>query len=886
MLRDYERKRDLGRSPEPAGGQPGSGALLFAVQKHAARRLHYDLRLEVDGVLKSWAVPAGPSLDPGAKRLAVMVEDHPLDYASFEGVIPEGQYGAGGVIVWDRGDYSPEADGALFFDDRAGAEAQARRGLERGKLSFYLRGGKLKGSWALVRMRQAGDNWLLIKHADAYADPAKDILQEARSVISGLTVEEIKAGKRPGPPRPQEIPGARPAPFPEAVAPMLASLAEAPFTDPAWLFEPKLDGYRTLAFVRQGRVTLKSRRGLDVTAEYPYLLPGLEKQPVETAAFDGEIVALDDKGRPSFQGLQQHLKLIREKSRSEAGAHVLYYVFDILYLDGYDLRGAALSERQAVLRRALAPDNRVRLIDSFEGDGAAVYRAAVANGLEGIIAKRKDSVYEPGRRSRSWLKIKAVQTGEFIIAGYTQGGGARAGAFGSLLLGYYDGDRLVYSGNVGTGFDEATLADLKARMDRLRTERPAFEIPPMPPVTWLRPELVAEVKFAEWTQEGYLRAPVFLRLREDKAPAEVRRNEAPIAGESTSPPGDRQGLLEQLQRPGDSFGVEVDGSRFGLTNLDKALWPAAAGSRALTKRDLLLYLARVSALLLPHLRDRPLTLTRYPHGIHGEHFYQKHYSDPLPDFVERVSLSSEHAGGFQDYIMCNNLPTLLWLGQLADLELHTWFSRVSAAPEGFALDSFGPSPKEAADRLLDYPDFIVFDMDPYIYSGREKGGAEPELNRRAFLKVCEIALRLKEVLDSLSLAGFIKTSGKTGLHIFVPVRREYDYAAVRSAAGAVSGYLLRRYPADITTEWSVDKRAGKIFLDFNQNVRGKTLAAAYSPRPTPEATVSMPLRWEELGKAYPTDFTILTAPARLARTGDLWAGILDAKHDLKRILQG
>ncbi len=894
MLRNYEEKRDFSRSPEPPPiKRAGAGPLTFVVHKHDARRLHYDLRLEVDGALKSWAVPQGPSADPEERRLAVMVEDHPLDYGSFEGVIPAGEYGAGEVIVWDSGTYSPEHAGNLYFEDRTGGEKLMQEGIGKGKISFYLRGEKLKGSWTLVKLARGDKDWLLIKHRDEFAGKA-DVLKDERSVLSGLTIADLKAGRLPGessPVRLDNLPGVRRAPLPDTLAPMLASLTPEPFSDPDWLFEPKLDGFRSIAIIK-GAARMLSRRGLDITANFREIADSLKRQPAAELVLDGEIVAIDETGRPCFQCLQNHLGMNVEPAalHGHGPVSIVYYVFDILYLDGFDLLNVPLIERKGVLSRVLKPEDLVRAIDYFEKEGQLVYEGAIRQGLEGTIAKRKDSTYEPGRRSHSWLKVKATRSEDFVIGGYNQGAGSRAHSFGSLLLGYYDDrGRLIYAGNVGSGFSDEDLEHLTRRLSELKTDTMPFaEKPPLTsPTTWVRPELVAEIKFAQWTHGGYLRAPVFLHLRQDKPPQEARPGEVVAAprksagGQSGGPPQNEvESVLKQLEDPAEELDLKVDGHRIGLTNLNKEFWPAIEGRRALTKRDLLVYFARVSPWLLPHLKDRPLTLKRFPDGIYGEHFYQKHWEHKVPGFVRTVPITEEESGR-RDYMLCNNLAALMWLGQIADIELHTWFSRISPEPDMLDDPRAIASVEEAADYLADYPDFLIFDIDPYIYSGKEGRGEEPELNRRAFARTVEVARWLKEVLDSLKLSAFIKTSGKTGLHIFVPMRRRLDYGTVRSAAGTVADYLLRQHPKEVTTEWSVEKRRGKIFIDHNQNVRGKTLASVYSPRVSPEASVSTPLRWDELEKVYPTDFTMFNIPERLAVAGDLWAGILDAKRDLQ-----
>ena len=907
-LDEYEAKRDFARTPEPppeASLEPSAGGpLTFVVQQHRATRMHYDLRLEVGGAMPSWPVPRGPSLDPAERRLAIQTEDHPLGYASFEGVIPRGEYGAGEVIVWDNGTYSPDEDGALSFHDRAEAEARVLDGIERGKLSVTLRGRKLKGSWALVRTSAEERSWLLIKHRDEAADPSRDLVAEDSSVISGLTIADLQAGRLPDPAR-QGVPPDLAAlsrvergELPRALAPMQAALADGPFDSPDWLFEPKLDGIRALAFIEDGAVTLRSRRGLDVSAQYPALARAIAAQPVSSAILDGEIVALDERGAPSFERLQQRMNLGGEGdiARADAALPVLFFPFDLLYLDGFDLRRTPLAERIEVLARVLRPGPLLQPVQSFEADGVAAYEAAVALGFEGVVAKRRDGAYLDGRRSRQWLKVKARRSGDFVIGGWREGEGARAGSFGALLLGAYDEDgALRYVGRVGSGFSDRALAELRPRLDALAAEADPFaDAPPEPGrLTFVRPELVAEVEFANWTGDGRLRAPVFLRLRDDKPPSEALRADAvaaappAVAATPEAADNDRAALdsvLDQLGREGERTHLEVAGVELAVTNLDKVLWPETAEQRALTKRDLLHYLATVSPWLLPHLRGRPLTLTRYPNGIEGGSFYQKHYDRP-PPFVETITVYTDSANGDQQAILCNNLPTLLWLGQLADLELHVSLARVSPQPDAGHLGaSFSGSKAQVEASLLNYPDFVLFDLDPYIYAGTERAGDEPELNRRAFTKAVEVARGLKELLDAASLSSFVKTSGATGLHICVPVLRQFDYAAVRSVAETFGGFLQRAHPRDVTLEWSVDKRGGKIFVDVNQNARIKNLAAAFSPRPKPGAPVSMPLRWDELDRVYPTDFTILTAPARIAEVGDPWADILSHKHDLAALL--
>jgi bifunctional non-homologous end joining protein LigD len=901
-LDEYRAKRDFSRTPEPppSAGQVRAGPLTFVVQKHAARRLHYDFRLEVDGVLKSWPIPNGPSYTHGERRLAVMTEDHPLEYASFEGLIARGEYGGGQVIVWDAGIYAPEDNGQPCFD-RPRAESLVRKGIQQGKLTVFVYGRKLHGGWTLVHTRDK--NWLFLKKDDAFADASHDVLAEDASILSGLTIEDLKAGRLPdrsmAPPlvlEPADVPGARRGRVPKMLSPMQPSVAARPFSSPQWLFEPKLDGYRVIATLDDGEISLASRRGIDCSAEYPWLVEALRHQPYQDAMFDGEIVALDDLGRPSFQLLQNRA--------SEPRPFMVYYAFDILYRDGYDLRGVPLEQRKALLSASLvpAPGERVRVVDAYPEHGETMYAAALDNGMEGIVAKRRDSRYETGKRTDAWLKIKATHSDEFVVGGYTVGSGARASTFGSLVLGYYKpgASKLTYVGHAGSGFDERTLNSLYPRMKAMRIDESPFEgdIPHIGvwhrpgkadgPITWIRPELVAQVKYAERTSDGILRAPVFIGLRDDKTPKDVGDIDLVVPPTESPAVGADQAadLIQRLeQHTGEKLTLTIDGHPVAFSNLNKVFWPAHGDQRALTKRDLVVYFARVARYLLPHLHDRPLTLVRYPNGVAGGHFYQKHYEQPLPEFVETVWLYSDHNKGDGEYLLGNNLATLLWLGQVADIELHTWYSRVDTSGDAEGLPTtFAGSLENMQQSALNYPDFVVFDLDPYLYSGNEARGAEPELHPEGFQATCQVALWLKDLLDGLGLASFVKTTGRTGLHIYVPITRTLDYHATHSISETLARFLVQQHPKEATMEWAVDKRTGKVFVDYNQNVRGKTLASIYSPRVLPWAAVSMPLCWDEVGKVFPTDFTILTAAARLQQVGDLWSGILEAKHDLAGLL--
>ena len=900
-LDQYREKRDFAATPEPPDAVPEgrAGPLTFVVQKHDATRLHYDLRLEVGGVMKSWAVPRGPSSDPSVRRNAVRTEDHPIAYSAFEGVIPKGQYGAGEVIVWDAGTYAPEHERVFDFSSREEADAAMEAAIEAGKISVQMRGRKLKGSWSLVK---TSTDWLLLKHDDPLADAGADLTEQGRSVVSGLSLDDIRAGrlprhrKSPSDYTPDALNGSQPAPFPNSLPPMMASVRE-PFSHPDWLFEPKLDGIRAVAHVSAGEARLYSRRGTDLTATYPGLVAALAAQPVAEAVFDGEICAFDERGVPSFELLQQRMNLAGELdvAAAEARVPVTYMAFDLLHLDGFDLTGAVLEERKEALARVLAPVGPVSLVEHLQAEGREAYDGAVALGLEGVVAKRRGSRYLPGKRSDSWAKIKARRTAEFVVAGFTRGEGLREPTFGALLLAALDDDgALTYRGRAGGGFTDAMLADLRPRLDALATEASPF--PETPPeaedATFVRPEMVVEVEYTEVTSQGLLRAPVFKRLRPDKAPEDaVFVQTEPAPAPAPAPPGAPSlsslaaSVLRQLESSSDELRLEIGGHELPVTNLGKALWPEHDAQRAVTKRDLLRYLATVAPMMLPHLRDRLITLTRYPNGIGDLHFYQKHSEGPPPEFVEMVPVHSEGASGDRDFLLCNNLATLLWLGQLANLEFHATMARVSPAPDAPSLPTdFTSSRANVEASVLNYPDFLLFDLDPYIYRGDEAAGEEPQLNRKAFAKTVEVARAFKEILDAAALPSYVKTSGATGLHIYVPVLRQFPYPVIRSLCETVSGELLARMPRDVTLEWASEKRTGKIFLDVNQNARAKNVAAIFSPRAKPGAPVSMPVRWDELDDLYPTDFTVLTALDRFARTGDLWAGILDAKQDLTALL--
>ena len=768
-LREYERKRSRGRTPEPFGAGAGSdGNPIFVVQRHDARRLHYDLRLERGGALASWAVPKGIPRDPGQRHLAVHVEDHPLEYATFEGEIPAGQYGAGTVEIWDRGTYE------LLEEKKDGG------------LTVRLAGERLRGTWTLVPAKLDGDekNWLLLRKQDDES-PAPAKAKDAEYV------------------------------------PMLATLAPEVPRGEGWLHEVKWDGYRAIARVAGGEATLTSRRGNDLTGRFAHVARALARA-VRTpdCVLDGEVCALDEEGRSSFSVMQQ------------GKGPLVYYAFDILEADGEQLLELPLRERRAQLADLLdLRDGTVRLSEAFD-DGEALYEAAQEQGLEGVIAKKADSRYQPGRRTREWLKVKTHGRQEFVIAGYTKGQGRRAGRLGSLVLAVNRGGELHYAGNCGTGFTEDEIEKLMRKLRPLERATPPFAVVPKMPkvkkgdVVWVTPKLVCEVEFAEWTHDGRLRAPSYKGLREDKAPAEVRRE---------------QPLETEIRR----------GRRtLRLSNLDKVFWP----EEGITKGDLIAYYREVAPVLLPHLRDRPFTMKRYPDGWQGKHFFQKDAPSHMPDWIETRAYRSTSRETRQKrtirYPLVNDELALLWMVNMGCIDMNTWYSRVDR-PER--------------------PDWVLFDLDP-----------SPDVG---FREVVQVALLVKEVLDALGLAGFPKTSGADGFHVLVPVERRSTYDDTREFAEIVAGTLARTHRGLVTTEWAKAKRRG-VLVDANQNGEGKTIASAYSVRPRVGAPVSAPLRWDEVSEDLdPLDFTMEVVLARVEQEGDLFEGVLTTRQSLGRALR-
>lgn len=893
-LAEYSTKRTFSATPEP-GPEPvpdRTGPLLFVVQEHAARKLHYDFRIEIDGVLLSWAVPNGFDIPHGKTHLAVPTEAHPMAYGSFEGVIPKGQYGAGNVIVWDCGIYSPDEGGVTSFDDREAAQQRVREELVAGKLSIFLLGEKLKGSYALVRTK---DNaWLLLKHRDKRTIRPAGTTETTRSVLTPYAVANI-SNVAPSDRLPFDrlIVTGPPEEVPAKLLPMLSGTGDKPFVRKEWVFEPKLDGYRVVAAVTAAGVVLRTRNGIDLTDKFPGIVADLKQQLASPMVIDGEIVALRD-GRPSFGALQDRagLKSPIDIANADRQIPCVYFSFDLLHAFGMNLRRAPFSDRRRWLAQCVLPTSNIHLVHA-DADGEALFRAAVGAGFEGVMAKRKASLYYPGKRSDDWLKIKHVLTSEFVIGGYTEGNGARRDHFGALALGAWDDGKLVPVGNVGSGFDDATLDVLRTQLRARSVTRMPFAQKPEADskLSWVKPELVAEVEFAGVTDDALLRAPVFLRLRKDVDPRSIhvaRLRELGVVSVPSGADGAATGaaleaVLQQLDSKAVNLTLAVDSHRIKLTSLDKPLWPehkeGNATVKAKTKRDLLRYLATAAPFMLPHLEQRPLTVIRMPDGIHGEMFFQKHWdAAKVPPFVRTIDLVNDE-NETKTWIICDSLPTLLWLGQMATIEFHAPHASVPKS-----VLASGERVKIPEDDVWDHPDYVVFDLDPYIYSGKEAKGAEPEFNPKAFAKAREVALHLREVLAAMSLRAFVKTTGKTGLHIFVPVERSITTDQAREVCRLIGTHLLRQHPKDLTMDWQVEKRTGKIFFDHNMNGRGRTLNAAYSPRRIAGAWCCTPVTWDELPRVQPGDFRLSTMADRLRDNGDPWQGILDARHDLARVL--
>jgi len=900
-LEKYAEKRDFTKTREPkAGRSKDKDHLMFVIQKHDASRLHYDFRLEMGGVLKSWAVPKGPSTDPKVKRLAMMVEDHPFDYRNFEGIIPQGEYGGGTVIVWDEGTYEP-------IDKIKGKKAQEKHLLEQlksGSVKIKLHGEKLEGEFALVKTHGMGENgWLLIKHSDKFASD-KDITKKDKSVLSGKTIEAMeKTGdkvwqngheeelKKESPKAKKKaasgdeaadelgdeqdttenidvaalLKSAPKAAIPKNIKPMKATLVDAPFDDPDWLYEVKWDGYRAVAFIDTKGAELISRNNIPFDKYYP--INNILKDWKINAVIDGEILVLNDKGLSDFGALQNW--------RSEADGNLVYYVFDILWYEGKSLTQLPLIQRQAILKEVLPTnDDHVRQSKVFAANGVAFFEAAEKIGLEGIIAKKADSVYTSDLRSKEWLKIKVQRRQEVIIAGFTKNAGT-AKAFSALILGVYDGTHLRYVGKVGTGFSDQLQKDMMAKFKPLITDKSPFEVEPDvdkpsrfrpqrmgAKPTWLKPELVGEVAFAEVTGDGIFRQASFKGLRDDKKAKEViletpkdtketvdeaehTSPEKTASHEAIEPPKDKE--RKTLLNPKDETQVrKICGHELKFTHLSKVYWP----EDGVTKRDMFNYYYRIAEYILPYLKDRPMSLNRFPNGIHGSSFYQKDVKGKAPDWVTKTFPYTTSDGEHKEYLVGSDESYLLWMASLGCIEMNPWFSRYKSP---------------------DNPDYCVIDLDP---------------DKNTFDQVISAAQEVRKVLDALDVPCYPKTSGSTGMHIYIPLGAKYSYDQSQMFAKIIVSLVHKEIPDYTSLERMVAKRDGKMYLDFLQNRPGATIACPYSLRPKVGATVSMSLTWDEVKPGLTMrDFTIFNAADRLRETGDLFKGVLEEGIDLEKTIK-
>jgi bifunctional non-homologous end joining protein LigD len=916
-LAKYKTKRNFKESPEPTGGKANGNQLRFVIQKHDASHLHYDFRLEMEGVLKSWAVPKGPSTDPDIKRLAMMVEDHPYDYRDFEGIIPSG-YGAGTVIVWDEGFYEPaDFDGR----DKKTQNKEMLRQLYAGKLKFIIKGKKLKGEYALVKAHGRGENgWLLFKVKDRYAS-VHDITKKDKSVVSKKTIaqvektsknfygaqrvkesgsrskkeialnkrKDVKAAtaknsavkktiatikKKPTPARSQErktsdktnVPAllatAAKAAFPKTMKPMLATLVDKPFEQEGWLYEVKWDGYRAVALIKNGKVQLVSRNDKSFNEKFYPVTQALRQWETD-AVVDGEIVVAGENGISNFGALQNW--------RSEADGELYYYLFDILWLGGKSLIDLPLRDRKAILSSLEPGNDIIKISDVFEESGLDFFEAAKKMGLEGIIAKKADSIYQPGQRSDDWLKIKANKRQEMVIGGYTRNEDTSK-LFSALLVGVFDKGRLHYTGKIGTGFNDKTQREMMAQFKRLIVKKPPFEeLPdinkpsrfrPNPPhavATWLKPELVCEVSFAEMTGDGVMRHPSFEGMRADKKAKQVimekakptkqtvkaKKDISTRAGQPLVKPSDKKERKSLLNPTEETQVKKINGHELKFTNLSKLYWP----KEKITKRDMLNYYYQVAPYILPYLKNRPQSMNRHPDGINGESFYFKDITGKAPEWVETFLYHSDADNRDRNYLVAKDEASLLYMASLGCIEMNPWHSRVE---------------KE------DYPDWCIIDLDPA---------------KNSFDRVIEAAIVTKNILDQMGITGYPKTSGSTGMHIYLPLGAKYTYEQSKEFARLIAKMVHDEIPSFTSIERAVKDRRGKMYIDFLQNRPQAPISAPYSLRPKPGATVSMPLHWDEVKKGLQmSDFTIFNAMDRITAEGDLFKPVLGKGIDMKKAI--
>ena len=805
-LANYRKKRNLEESNEPSGGRSSNKKLSFVVQRHHASHLHYDFRLELDGVLKSWAIPKGPSLNPKDKRLAMMVEDHPYDYKSFEGSIPKGNYGAGVVHIFDKGTYNA-VDGDV---------TTLKKGLAEGNLKFKLSGKKLKGEFALVKMKDTEHNaWLLIKHKDQHAI---DLKYDAEDEVSEKIKKEGIAFKK----QKQEI-EIKPQRKPKKAVytPMLAKLVKYVTNEEDWIFEEKLDGYRCLANVKNSEVTLTSRNGKDFSEDYPSIVNALKKISIN-AVLDGEIV-VREKSRTNFQALQNYVP-------SQQKVNLVFSIFDVLEINNSDVTMMPLHQRKRLLEMLLrgANEKGLELLPTSKLKGNEFLMYAAKQGWEGIISKNTESTYTSGARSSSWQKIKLQQSQEAIIVGFTKPAGSRKN-FGALVLAIStDDNKLKYIGNCGTGFSEKSLEEIKKLLVPLETQtKPLDEkVASERNVTWVKPKLVCEVTFSEWTDKEHLRHPVFKTIRDHKKPATVKKEQ----------PNENALANDKILK----FGRKT----VKLTNQHKIFWP----KEKISKGDVANYYRSIADYILPHLKDRPLSLNRHPNGIAQSSFFQKDLdTKQIPSWIKYATLKSEQKKNI-DYLICNDEATLLWMTNLGCIEINPWISKY---------------------RKPEVPTFAVLDLDPHGVS---------------FKEVIKVALTTKSILDEMKLISFVKTSGSKGIHIVVPLAN-YDFDVSKNFIHYLANLVYEKHSTITSLERSPAKRKNKIYLDYLQNRKGQTIVAPYSIRPKPGATVSTPLNWDELNENLKiNDFTIFNVKERLDKVGDLWKDIDKVKNKIDRII--
>jgi bifunctional non-homologous end joining protein LigD len=904
-LEHYRRKRDFGKTPEPAGAtEPPKGTGRFVVQRHRATRLHYDFRLEIEGVLVSWAVPKGPTLDSAVRRMAVHVEDHPIEYFDFEGVIPAKQYGAGDVIVWDWGTWAPEAE-----------TPDPLKAIEDGELKFVLAGQKVKGRFTIVRTsRRPGsapstafeddsEQWLLIKKRDAAAVPGWDAEDHPQSVRTGRTNDEVKANRdaiwvseQPAAIAEIDLAGAVDKAMPDRIEPMAATLAGKAFNDPDWLFEIKWDGYRVEAVVRDGKAKLWTRSLKDAETYFPNLLSPPTWIDAREAIVDGEVVALDDEGRPDFSLLQERISERRGPGAGggRAAGALVYQVFDLLYLDGRSLLGVPLEDRKRLLRSVLRETSRVRYASHVVGDGEAFMAAAAARGLEGIVAKLRRSRYEPGKRTPAWLKLKHRPEQELVVGGWTPGEG-NARDLGAVAVGVYEDGKLRFAGKVGSGFTATTRKRLLAAMAPLASDEPPFDPPPprdwrgrwggdLNGISWIRPELVIRAEIGGWTRDGSVRQTSFKGIEEGRDPRLVVREEAissssAIAAAEASEPPERE-LPEVTQnprmttkkKPGPRASTDdglpaaaepaelerlasmpaegvwhVGGERgddLKLTNLDKVLFgpppsdPKAAG---VTKRELIAYFARIAPTMLPHLAERPLNLQRFPNGADGPSFWQKDIPPTAPTWLRRwreTGVDEREDRKANEHLIADRVATVCWLGNQAAFEVHAWTSRIE--------EPFRPT-------------FALIDIDPGTKTTWEETLVLARLYRTA--------------LAHLAVRGYPKTTGKRGIQVWIPIEPRYTFPETSAWVEKVSRAIGAIVPDLVSWEWAKGSRGGKARLDYTQNATIKTLVAPYAVRPSAGAPVSTPITWDELDDPdlRPDRWTIRTIVERVEKVGDLFA---------------